>query len=170
MIKGSAYDDHINPEKLVAESARNKQPVLYAAINYRLSIFGFATMRLLKEQKSMNNEMRDQREALHWVQDNIALFGGDPSRVIIFGQSSGATFSGLQVVAYGGQQPAPFQRTFQTFGAAGTALNTSTNWAAINTATVADKVGCKGSEKAVLACLRGTLMQELLDLELKHAA
>lgn len=40
----------------------------------------------------MNAALRDQRLALDWVQKNIKNFGGDPSKVTIFGQSSGGEF------------------------------------------------------------------------------
>ncbi|KAJ6783124.1 hypothetical protein PWT90_07159 [Aphanocladium album] len=63
------------------------QDVVVVTINYRLNLFGFPpTPDVLK---SGNLGFHDQRLALDWVQRNIRAFGGDPSRVTIFGESAG---------------------------------------------------------------------------------
>ena len=46
-----------------------------------------------------NLALLDQVKALRFVQENIAAFGGDPSRVTIFGQSAGAASVGLHLVS-----------------------------------------------------------------------
>ncbi|KAH8695819.1 Alpha/Beta hydrolase protein [Phaeosphaeriaceae sp. PMI808] len=53
---------------------------------YRLSIFGFPGM----PDHPNNLALLDHRLAVEWVRENIAGFGGDPSRIILFGQSAGA--------------------------------------------------------------------------------
>lgn len=40
------------------------------------------------------------RKALEWVRDNIANFGGDPNRVMIFGQSAGSMLIDMYTMAY----------------------------------------------------------------------
>lgn len=71
-----------------------KKGVVYVSINYRLGAFGFlAHPGLTKEadgKSSGNYAFLDQIAALKWVNQNIAAFGGDPSRVTIMGQSAGA--------------------------------------------------------------------------------
>ena len=66
--------------------------VVVVSVNHRLGIFGYLHLgEILGEQyaTSGNNGMLDLVEALKWVRDNIAEFGGDPGNVTIFGQSGG---------------------------------------------------------------------------------
>ncbi len=71
-----------------------RKGVVVVTINYRLGVFGFlAHPELSKESSnhvSGNYAFLDQIAALRWVQKNIAGFGGDPSRVTIFGESAGS--------------------------------------------------------------------------------
>ncbi|KAH8928554.1 alpha/beta-hydrolase [Atractiella rhizophila] len=62
--------------------------VVVVTINYRLGALGY----LYLDDKIVNGNygLSDQLSALTWVQKNIASFGGDPTRVMIFGQSAGA--------------------------------------------------------------------------------
>lgn len=68
--------------------------IVLVTVNYRLGVFGFlAHPELTREsphKTSGNYGLMDHIAALHWVQDNIAKFGGDPSNVTVFGQSAGA--------------------------------------------------------------------------------
>ena len=68
--------------------------VIVVTANYRLGVFGFlAHPDLTRESEhdaSGNYGLQDQLAALAWVKQNIGAFGGDPERVTVFGQSSGA--------------------------------------------------------------------------------
>ena len=67
----------------------NEKPEPRLVVLIRIAVFGFAKSDALKFQGSENAALRDQRLALEWVQKNIKNFGGDPTKVTIFGQSSG---------------------------------------------------------------------------------
>jgi para-nitrobenzyl esterase len=71
-----------------------KKGVIVVSVNYRVGPLGFlAHPDLSRESEhhvSGNYGILDQIAALQWVHRNIAAFGGDPSRVTIFGQSAGA--------------------------------------------------------------------------------
>ena len=69
--------------------------LVIVSINYRLGPFGWLAHPALRatalseDDKSPNFALLDMIAALQWVQRNIAAFGGDPSRVTIFGESAG---------------------------------------------------------------------------------
>jgi len=68
--------------------------VVVVSANYRLGPFGFLALPALTAESqhhaSGNYGLLDQLQALRWVRENIAHFGGDPDRVTAMGQSSGA--------------------------------------------------------------------------------
>lgn len=69
-------------------------PAVVVTLNYRLGSLGFLVHDALGAENahgaSGNYGLLDQIEGLRWVQRNIAAFGGDPSRVLLFGHSAGA--------------------------------------------------------------------------------
>ncbi|GIK07729.1 hypothetical protein Aspvir_003396 [Aspergillus viridinutans] len=65
----------------------DQEDIVLVSINYRLSFFGFPG----NSPSSFNLGLLDQRLAVEWVRDNIAAFGGDPSRITLFGESAGGT-------------------------------------------------------------------------------
>ena len=77
--------------------------VVVVTINYRLGALGFlAHESLTAEQgQSGNYGLMDQQAALRWVQANIAGFGGDPRRVLLFGESAGAVNTCMHLTSPG---------------------------------------------------------------------
>jgi para-nitrobenzyl esterase len=73
--------------------------IVFVSINYRLGLLGYFAHPALSAESpqhlSGNYGLLDQIEALRWVRDNIAAFGGDPKKVTIAGESAG----GLSVIA-----------------------------------------------------------------------
>ena len=65
--------------------AFNRDGVVTVSVSYRLGFDGFGHI----DGAPSNRGVRDWLAALEWVQENIAAFGGDPSRVTIAGQSAG---------------------------------------------------------------------------------
>jgi para-nitrobenzyl esterase len=66
--------------------------VVFVGVNHRLNAFGYTNLSQIggaDYAKSGVAGMLDIVQALAWVRDNIAQFGGDPSRVMIFGESGG---------------------------------------------------------------------------------
>ncbi len=75
-------------------SALAQEGVVVVSLNYRMGVFGFmAHPELVAESPTGaagNYGLLDMVAALEWVRDNISAFGGDPSKVTIFGESAGS--------------------------------------------------------------------------------
>jgi para-nitrobenzyl esterase len=123
-IHGGAYSNGSgsSPSTDGTKLAR-RSDVVVVSMNHRLNVFGYAYLKRLAPgfDVSGNAGQLDLILALQWVRDNIAAFGGDPDRVMVFGQSGGgakiatlmatpaaeglfhraATMSGQQVTASG---------------------------------------------------------------------
>ena len=170
IVRGSAYDSHFDPERLIQLSTSAGQPVIFVAIQHRLSIFGFASLDVLEDDHSTNAGMRDQRAAFEWLKSNIAFFGGDPDRITAYGHSSGGTFISLQHFAFSGQRGLPFDQAWMMSGPPGTALNISGYATRTHTRTVAQKLRCRAtSDRELLSCLREVPMADLLQAAMEHS-
>jgi para-nitrobenzyl esterase len=93
-IHGGAYRNGFGHENEFDGIAWAKKGVILVTINYRLGVLGFLAHPELTAESpnhsSGNYGILDQVAALKWIKTNIVQFGGDPDRVMIFGQSAGA--------------------------------------------------------------------------------
>lgn len=170
VVKGSAYDPHTDPQKLIEHSIAISKPIIFVALNYRLSIFGFARLPILKEKRSLNNGVRDQRLGFEWVKDNIEAFGGDPDKITAFGLSAGGTFISLHLTSFGGAKGVPFSQAWVMSGPPGTALNMSSDAAELHTLAVTKKLECSNEdEEIMLQCLKEVPMEKLLGTALDYS-
>ncbi|OAP56007.1 hypothetical protein AYL99_10159 [Fonsecaea erecta] len=96
---------------VVVCQANGGEGIIFVAMNYRLGAMGWLAGPTLQAAGGVSNAgLYDQRLALEWVQKYIHLFGGDPNRVTVMGESAGGGSIVHQITAYGGQQGVPFQQ------------------------------------------------------------
>lgn len=154
-VSGNA---HSSPTQLDLPPLANQGAVVVTA-QYRLGILGFLTTPQLATEDAGSAGaygLLDMIEALKWVQQNIAAFGGDPTRVLLFGQSAGSFNIQMLLAA------PPAQGLFSAAGMISGAvpLASQTTWLLSNSAAAAasgpftSAMGC-GTAADVLACLRG---------------
>ncbi|MFJ4767530.1 carboxylesterase/lipase family protein [Streptomyces uncialis] len=89
-VHGGGFVAGSNRAALYDGSAFARDGVVLVTVNYRLGIPGFLDLA----GAPPNRGLLDLLAALGWVRDTIAVFGGDPGNVTVFGQSAGATLVG----------------------------------------------------------------------------
>lgn len=102
-VDGGGYGDFgavYDPSVLINT---NGNGFIVVEIQYRLGAFGFLASEDVKFYGQLNSGLLDQRFALQWVQKHISKFGGDPDRVTVGGESSGAGSVMFHTLAYGGK-------------------------------------------------------------------
>uniref|UniRef100_A0A0W0EV04 Carboxylic ester hydrolase n=1 Tax=Moniliophthora roreri TaxID=221103 RepID=A0A0W0EV04_MONRR len=103
-IHGGAYNfgsaSMFTGSDLIRES---EDGVVAVIIQYRLGFFGFLAGNEVKENGVLNAGLLDQNFALRWVNQHISKFGGDPTKVTIWGESAGAGSVLQHVIAEDGQ-------------------------------------------------------------------
>lgn len=71
--------------------------VILVTLNYRLGPLGFLAAGSEGHEIYANNGMKDQAMAIQWVYDNIQHFGGDNTKITLFGNSAGAASTHLHL-------------------------------------------------------------------------
>jgi carboxylesterase type B len=181
---GSTADPQYNLSGIVEASTLTDNPFIAVSMNYRLGVWGFLNTPVVHAEGSSNAGLLDQRLGLRWVNENILSFGGDPTRVTIWGESAvrtskstsqlrgimltrtslqGAQSIGLHLTSYNGRNDNLFQAAIlESGGPEGASLNTLPFYSAA-TDNLTRTVGCPRTwtNPAQLACLRNLSSEAL---------
>ncbi|PIO66709.1 Carboxylesterase, partial [Teladorsagia circumcincta] len=135
--------------------------VIVVNVNYRVGPFGYLYMD--HDEAPGNVGMLDQQLALYWIRDNIFNFGGNPSRITLFGESAGAASIVAHLIAPGSENL--FKNGILQSG------SLDNKWSMDSPSRALDKsqqlaylVGCNRTQmKDTIACLRASPAQLLVD-------
>lgn len=160
LYTGSIADPQYNLSGIVKVSQDMGQPVIAVDMNYRLNMYGFLQSPQILAEGSSNAGLLDQRLALRWVQENIDAFGGDPDRVVIWGESAGAQSIAYHLFSYGGRDDKLFRAAIMESGGPTGAQIQTLPYYTVPVANLTTAAGCS-TAKDQLACLRGLSQDKL---------
>lgn len=154
----SGESNPYNPVNLV------NQGVIVVTINYRVGALGFLAEQALDNVSTGNTGnygIQDQQAALKWVQDNISAFGGDKTKVTVFGKSAGGISTLIQLVSP--KSAGLFSQAIVESGAISYFLDEEPTLAQAETLghNFANAVGCKSGN--IAACLRSLPVSTILN-------
>uniref|UniRef100_A0A3B4UWY8 Neuroligin-4, X-linked-like n=1 Tax=Seriola dumerili TaxID=41447 RepID=A0A3B4UWY8_SERDU len=139
--------------------------VIVITLNYRLGVLGFLSTG--DQAAKGNYGLLDQIQALRWVKENIAAFGGDPNRVTVFGSGAGASCVSLLTLSHYSEDL--FHRAIIQSGSA--LASWAVNYQPSKYARqLGERVGCGIDDSTQLvACLQGRSYRELVEQNITPA-
>ncbi|TFY52381.1 hypothetical protein EVJ58_g10049 [Rhodofomes roseus] len=153
-------DSSGNPgNEIVERSLVLNEPIIFVSVNYRLNAFGFLASEEVAQAGLTNIGLRDQRFGMQWVNQYISAFGGDPSKVTIWGESAGAFSVGFQLVLDNGDPQGLFRAAVMESGSPYALRNVSAGQPYYD--LLVDYTGCTG-QSDTLACLREAPAEQIL--------
>ncbi|XP_068214011.1 neuroligin-4, X-linked-like [Palaemon carinicauda] len=148
--------------------------VIVVTLNYRLGILGFynANPDPVGHPTVANYGLMDQLAALHWVQENIVRFGGDPGQVTVMGHGTGAACLNYLIISPAATGAGLFKRAILMSGSA------LSPWASVRDPSghafnVATQLDCPVPNdhsrhyENLLQCLRKRPLHDILQVQLK---
>lgn len=150
-VLGATNTDPLGANLYDGELLAARTGAVVITVNYRVGVMGFFAHNGLDEESvhatSGNQGIHDQLAALAWVQRNAQAFGGDPARVMVFGESAGAMNTCTLVASPLGA--GLFSRALMQSGACGAVPQSV---AKARSEAVATAMGCTDADP--MACLR----------------
>ncbi|KAH5352965.1 hypothetical protein HBI29_158760 [Parastagonospora nodorum] len=142
------------------------QNVVVVALNYRLNIFGYPNAAAL-DGTYLNPGLMDHRKAVEWLYNHINAFGGDPERMILFGQSAGGMAVDKYAYAYP-EDPIVAGFIAQSGTVSGGNSDDATN---SNFTYVASQIGCGSSDKdKEFTCMQNANASVIIEVYNKYNA
>ncbi|KAM5146584.1 neuroligin-3 isoform 7-T7 [Mantella aurantiaca] len=139
--------------------------VIVITLNYRVGVLGFLSTG--DQAAKGNYGLLDQIQALRWVSENVAFFGGDPHRITVFGSGIGASCVSLLTLSH--HSEGLFQRAVIQSGSA--LSSWAVNYQPVKyTRLLAEKVGCNVLDTVdMVDCLRQKSAKELVEQDIQPA-
>jgi para-nitrobenzyl esterase len=147
--------------------------VVVVEVNYRLGLLGFLAAAAFDAESpqhvSGNYGLLDQVAAMRWVHRNIAAFGGDPSHVLLFGESAGARDTCMHIASP--LSKGLFSSVLMESGNCSESRflvkmtrlqGTENGYANVIGGAPPAGLHCTGSDSDVAACLRAVPLDELV--------
>ncbi|XP_049537594.1 neuroligin-4, Y-linked [Anopheles darlingi] len=143
--------------------------ILVVTINYRLGILGFLNANVDRFSKApANYGLMDIIAALHWIQENIDAFGGDPKSVTLAGHGTGAACVHFLIASAAVPEGLLFHRAIMMSGS-GLAPWSLVGEPAKFAAYVSHHVNCSPDlpHQLLLKCLRDKPLEEILSTSVR---
>ncbi|XP_054023137.1 thyroglobulin [Dryobates pubescens] len=166
---GGSYSAEVGKASIDGSYLAAISNIIVVTAHYRVGVFGFLSTG--SSEVSGNAGLLDQLAALKWVQQNIASFGGDPSRVSLGADRGGADVTSIHLLTETADMDL-FRRMLLMGGSAFSPSSIITKRRAQTQAAVlAEDVGCSSStSEEIVACLRQLPARVLNDAQTKLLA